>query len=207
MLILSMKLFSRGERTLYYTTDPHRAAKTAMRNFQVLILPGLGSSGPGHWQSLWEAQCGYARVEQADWERPQLADWLHTLRAVTGDSSQRFVLVAHSLACALVAHAAHRLPVGRVAAALLVAPADVDSPDHTPDVVRGFAPMPLLRLPFPATVVASSNDPYVGLDRARHFAASWGAGFVDIGATGHINADSGLGAWDQGQRLLADLLP
>ena len=37
-------------------------------------------------------------------------------------------------------------------------------------------------------------------------AAAWGARLVDGGALGHINAESGLGAWPQGQALLLQLL-
>ena len=118
------------------------------------------------------------------------------------------VLVAHSLGCALVAHAARRWPalIARaVRAALLVAPADVDSPAHTPPETRGFAPMPLARLPFPATVIASDDDPYVTSVRARRFASAWGADFVGAGTVGHINAASGLGDWPAGRRALAAL--
>jgi predicted alpha/beta hydrolase family esterase len=93
-----------------------------------------------------------------------------------------------------------------VRAALMVAPADVDSPAHTPPETRGFAPLPRARLPFPATVVASRNDPYVTIDRARGFAAVWGADFVDAGAAGHINAGSGLGDWAAGRRVLQTLV-
>jgi predicted alpha/beta hydrolase family esterase len=89
---------------------------------------------------------------------------------------------------------------------LLVAPADVDSAAHTPPETRGFAPMPLARLPFPATVIASRDDAYVTLARARQFARAWGAAFVDAGAIGHINAASGLGDWPAGRRWLRALL-
>ncbi len=65
--------------------------------------------------------------------------------------------------------------------------------------------MPLLRLPFPSTVVASSNDPYVSLERARYFAQCWGSQFVDLGAAGHINTASGLGDWPAGVALLRDV--
>jgi hypothetical protein len=115
------------------------------------------------------------------------------------------VLVAHSLACALVAHAAPRL-AGAVRAALLVAPADVDDPTCTPPETRGFAPMPLRPLPFPATVVASRTDRYVALHRARRFAEAWGAPLVDVGESGHINAESGLGDWAPGRALFDALL-
>ncbi len=66
--------------------------------------------------------------------------------------------------------------------------------------------MPLAPLPFPATVVASDDDPYVTLARAQAFAAAWGATFVDAGRKGHLNADSCLGDWPEGRRHLEALL-
>jgi predicted alpha/beta hydrolase family esterase len=41
----------------------------------VLIIPGLGDSGPQHWQTLWEASHPeYRRVQQSDWEQPRRED-------------------------------------------------------------------------------------------------------------------------------------
>jgi predicted alpha/beta hydrolase family esterase len=37
-------------------------------------------------------------------------------------------------------------------------------------------------------------------------ASAWGSDFIDCGAAGHLNADSGLGNWPQGQALLNELL-
>jgi predicted alpha/beta hydrolase family esterase len=174
---------------------------------QVLVLPGLGGSGPEHWQTRWEVrEPACARVEQRDWDRPALAEWLDAADAAIAGAGGPVVLVAHSLACALVAHGARRPAWARVAGALLVAPADVDSPAHTPPETRGFAPMPVAALPFPATVVASHDDPFVTLDRARGFARAWGAAFVDLGPCGHINATSGLGDWAAGRALLEALV-
>jgi uncharacterized protein len=172
-----------------------------------LIVPGLGGSGPEHWQTRWEALYPrHARVEQGDWDQPRREAWLGALGAAVAAAGEPVVLVAHSLGCALVAHAAARLSAATVAAALLVAPADVDSPAHTPPETRDFAPLPLRPLPFPANVVASRDDPYVTLARARELAAAWGAEFVDAGARGHLNAASGLGDWPEGRRLLEALL-
>ena len=72
----------------------------------VLILPGYGDSGPDHWQTLWERRHGYARVVQDDWERPDVDAWKERLGEAIAASPGRVVLVAHSLGCALVAHAA-----------------------------------------------------------------------------------------------------
>jgi predicted alpha/beta hydrolase family esterase len=165
----------------------------------VLILPGLGSSGPGHWQSLWEAAYGYQRVEQADWDHPNRASWLANLEQAITRADKQVVLVAHSLACSLVAHFAQRTGANeKVRGAFLVSPADVETPRCTPDETRCFSPIPLERFPFPAHVVASVDDPYVDRERAQFFAQRWGAGFTDIGQAGHINAASGLGAWPEG---------
>jgi predicted alpha/beta hydrolase family esterase len=173
----------------------------------VLIVPGLGGSGPEHWQTRWErAHPRHARVEQGDWDRPDLAAWLAALVSRIEAAGEPVVLVAHSLGCALVAHLASSRADLPVRAALLVAPADVDSPAHTPPETRGFSPLPLARLPYPATVIASRDDPFVTLDRARGFAAAWGATFVDAGTCAHINAASGLGDWPAGRRHLAELL-
>jgi hypothetical protein len=65
--------------------------------------------------------------------------------------------------------------------------------------------MPRRRLGFPSVVVASRNDPYVTLERARQFADAWGGRFVDIGDAGHINSESGLGDWPLGFTLLQEL--
>lgn len=171
----------------------------------VLIIPGLGNSGPQHWQSIWQARNpDFIRVEQADWDQPDFTDWLARLDAAIAAAAKPPVLVAHSLSCSLVAHWMARYE-RLVKAALLVAPADVDSDTHTPPETRGFRPMPLVGFSCPAIVVASSNDPYVDLPSAREFAAAWGARFVEVGAHGHINTASNLGDWPLGWQLLEEL--
>ncbi len=170
----------------------------------VRVLPGLHGSGPGHWQSIWERRHReFQRVEQASWSEPRLSDWATTLEKAVRAAPAPVVLVAHSLACALVAHWARAGTTARVAVALLVAPADVDAIEDIE--LRSFAPMPLERLPFPSWVVASENDPFVALDRARSFARAWGARFLEAGRCGHINVASGHGPWPDGEALLAEM--
>jgi predicted alpha/beta hydrolase family esterase len=171
-----------------------------------IIIPGLGNSGPAHWQSLWQNKLpGAVRCEQQDWENPRKADWLATLDGCVQSAEDFCVLIAHSLGVALVAHWAMEFHSSKVAGALLVSPSDVDSPAHTPNSVRNFAPMPLMPLPFRSIVVASSNDRFVTLARAEQFAKAWQAQFVSIGPCGHINTDSGLGDWPQGMEILRRL--
>jgi len=171
----------------------------------VLILPGYADSGPEHWQSHWErADPRCRRVVQADWLDPRRQDWVDTLERSVAECATPPVLVAHSLACSLVAHwaAGSRLPAR---GALLVAPADVDSPLHTPDEVRSFSPIPMVRLPFPSIVVASTDDPFASMERVTAFASAWGSRLIVLERVGHINADTGFGPWPDGHHLLAQL--
>ncbi|WER48992.1 alpha/beta hydrolase [Cupriavidus sp. WKF15] len=177
-----------------------------MTNTPILIVPGYRGSGPRHWQSLWEASDPAChRVTQQDWENPCLADWIETLQQAVLACNIPPVVVAHSLGCALVAHWSRTHGHG-VKSALLVSPSDVDSPTRTPDAVRGFSPMPLGPLSFPSIVVASDNDPRVGLERAEMFARSWGSRLIVIDGAGHINEDSGLDEWAAGKTLLRELV-
>jgi predicted alpha/beta hydrolase family esterase len=172
----------------------------------ILIVPGLGGSGADHWQTVWQSRLRRARrVTQEDWDRPCLEEWLDPLAAAVRQSPGA-VLLAHSLGCALVAHLVQLSPDLPIAGAFLAAPADVDARRHVPFRASGFAPMPLAALPFPSVVVASTNDPYVALDRARLFAQRWGARFVDVGRKGHINVAAGCGPWPEGRVILQHLL-
>jgi predicted alpha/beta hydrolase family esterase len=62
-----------------------------------------------------------------------------------------------------------------------------------------------VRFPFRTIVAASRDDPYVKFERAEFFATEWGAELVDVGEKGHINADSALGDWPEGQAILKRL--
>lgn len=187
---------------------PHPLLPIHVSTSTTFVLPGLSNSGPEHWQSVWERmdpQC--QRIMQAEWERPHCPDWVAVLGQAIADAKQDVILVAHSSACALVAHWAASAAPGltqRVRGALLVGPSDPEGPNF-PVGPTGFAPMPRSPLPFASTVVASDNDEYVSLDQARSFADAWGSTFVNVGAAGHINSASNLGAWPVGYALLEAL--
>ena len=176
---------------------------------KVLVLPGWQGSGPDHWQMRWVAQHGYTVVDQDDWLRPRRGDWLARLDEVVVDTPGEgpdIVLAAPSLGCLQVAAwASVSRHTARIRGALLVAPGDVERPDLR-EQIPGWAPIVRQRLPFAATVVSSSDDPYCTHDRARQLAADWGADWIDLGAAGHLNADSRLGDWPEGQALLQSLM-
>ena len=175
------------------------------RPLHVLLLPGWQGSGPAHWQSLWERRHGYQRVEQHDWMQPRRGDWTARLQDVLLAQPAPVLLAAHSLGCILLAWwAAHSRHTDRVAGALLVAPPDIERADNR-QLIPGWAPVARARLPVPSTLVASSAAPFGSLDNASRLAADWGADFVNLGPCGHLNADSGLGAWDAGHDMLRQL--
>ena len=54
----------------------------------ILIAPGLGNSGPGHWQRRWGGRMRTARfIEQDNWDLPVLADWIVPVTIVARDGS------------------------------------------------------------------------------------------------------------------------
>ena len=170
-------------------------------NVNVLTIPGLWNSGPLHWQTHWEPKHGFTRVQQRDFDRPDRDEWVRTLDVAIRAQPSPPILAAHSLGCTLVAQWAADTGGAGVAGAFLVAPSDVEAPGY-PEEGRSFAAMPLARLPFPSSVVASTHDEYVSVARARQFAAAWGRELVLIGDAGHINGASGHGPWPEGERLL-----
>ena len=171
----------------------------------ILTVPGLGGSGPSHWQSLWEnARPDTVRVELGMWDSPHRNAWVTKLDQAIRSAQAPVILAAHSLGCLAVAWWAEltRQPYGwPVAGALLVAPADVDRAD-APAALKAFTPTPIAPLPFPSILVASADDPWIEIERAHSLAAGWGSHFIDAGARGHLNAASGIGWWSEGQELL-----
>lgn len=184
----------------------------------VLLLPGWQNSGPTHWQSRWQALYGDLRVEQDDWYWPRRGDWMARLDEVVLEhqrqhphnpphtpSPRQVQLVAHSLGCHLVAAwAAHSRHTAWVHSALLVAPPDTQTPQLPPQLSTWRQPV-RQRLPFPALLLFSDDDPWCAPDRAQALARDWGARSQSVGARGHVNGDSGLGDWPEGRALLAAL--
>lgn len=167
----------------------------------ILLLPGYLDSGPEHWQSLWQkTSAAFVRVAQRDWEHPVCAEWVAVLDDAVARHGVGAVLVAHSLACLLVAHWA-AVTARTVKGALLVAPPDPQNPNF-PEVAVGFTPAPARPFGFPSILVASANDPYADFEFAERCAAAWGSRLINAGRLGHINAASGVEAWPEGMALL-----
>ena len=177
----------------------------------VLIVPGLREHVPDHWQTLLAARLSKvhtvppletdklgctARVEALD----------RALHAIDGP----VILVAHSAGVMMVAHWASQ-PRRPIKGALLVTPADVESPFPpaypTTDTLHahGWLPIPRRYLPFPSLLAASTNDPLCAFERAQEMAVDWGSQLEDLGPVGHLNPAAGYGAWPKAIELIARL--
>ena len=184
-----------------------KASPLRTSDVDILIIPGLGGSGPDHWQSRWEAKLSTARIiAQDDWHRPQLADWTQNIIAAVESATRPVLLVAHSLGVPTVVHAVPRLRKDAVRGALLVAPPSEEKALEIEGIDRSFAPYPRDPLPFPSLIVGSRNDPYATYSEIEDLGFAWGSRCLDAGEAGHINSESGHGPWPEGLMSLAGFL-
>lgn len=180
----------------------------------ILFVPGLRGHVADHWQTLLAERLPGSRTVP-----PLEANGLNrdlrvaALDAAINQIEGPVVLVAHSAGVMITAHwAASRFrddAAWRVQAALLAAPADLETPlpagyPTTAEIgAGGWLPVPRQPLPFPALLAASSNDPLCAADRAEGLARDWGCRLVELGAVGHLNPAAGFGDWPQGLSLIA----
>ncbi|KWU28011.1 hypothetical protein GJG85_27345 [Burkholderia sp. MS389] len=169
----------------------------------IVIVPGIGNSGPDHWQSHWEAALpGAARIAPASWDAPDLADWTAALDEAVANAGVPPLVVCHSLGCLLFAHW-HAVSARAVRGAFLVAVPDPAGP-RFPVAAAAFANLPNSGFGrVPVLAIASEDDPYDPSGRALEWATEQGATPLLLGARGHLNAASGLAGWPEGRALLA----
>ena len=169
------------------------------------IIPGLGGSGPDHWQTYFEKSgTNFQRIVQKDWDAPDIQEWVETIdNAISAYDPETVVLVGHSLGCPTIAQwAAHSHK--KIKGALLVAPPDIESFQEKLHVAL-FRQLPTDKINFPTIVVASTNDHWDKNRKAGFYAANWGSQLLNIGDAGHINDLSGFGKWEQGLEILHSL--
>lgn len=178
-----------------------------LTNKTILTLPGLDGSGPAHWQSRWEHRLlNCERVQMGDWGYPLKDHWVDRLDHAVRSAPSPVVLAAHSLGCMAVAWWAKERWTSEIQdkliGALLVAPPDLERLE-APERIKSFDPHPHASLPFASLLVASRNDRYAPFEFSRYLARAWGIALVDLGNAGHINAESGLGDWEDGMSLIS----
>ncbi|KYP15484.1 alpha/beta hydrolase [Flavihumibacter sp. CACIAM 22H1] len=168
-------------------------------------VPGLYNSGPEHWQTKWEETypTDFIRVQQDNWNSATKEKWVHNLQAAIATVKEPMILIGHSLGAITIRHWLEEFKNPLIRAVLLVAPADVEC--TALKAVSSFAPIPKSTIQVRGFVVASTNDPYVAIERTATWAAYWGSRFISVGNKGHINALSGIGYWEEGWNLLQEL--
>jgi len=163
----------------------------------VIIVPGLGNSGAQHWQTQWQQRLpNAARIVLSQWQQPDLQSWVDATIAAANRFDDSYI-VAHSFGC-LAAVVALKELRDRVRGVLLVAPAD-------PDKFKLAEILPHSTLPVPGVVVGSLSDPWLTWRKAQLWAQRWELPIFCAGDAGHINIESGHGAWPEGWQLLEKL--
>lgn len=177
-----------------------------VKDADILIIPGYTNSGPDHWQTRWEQKLSTARrIEQAEWSKPVLEDWVASLIKHVDEATKPVVLVAHSLGIPTALHAMPQIK-DKIAGAFFVAPPDVTDETIRPKHLMTFGPYPQEKLPFPSVIIASRNDPFSSYEAAKALATALGSHLIDAGESGHINAESGHGPWPEGTLVFSQFL-
>jgi predicted alpha/beta hydrolase family esterase len=174
------------------------------RTAPTVVIPGWNGSGDGHWQTWLEAQLAAAgrqsrRPAFADLDRPDLGDWLTSLRETVADlPPEGYDVVAHSLGAVLwLHHAAAPGKSPRAARVVLVAP---PSPRTDIEEIAAFFPPPMdvdtVRQAADGTVlVAGDNDPYIPEGIAAAYGLPLKMATTIVAGGGHMNVESAYGQW------------
>ena len=177
----------------------------------VLFVPGLRDHVEDHWQTILARKIpGSHTVPPLERDKLSCEARVAALDAAYRKLAGPVVLVAHSAGVMIAVHWARRhSPL--IQGALLAAPADLEMrlPAGYPDLCaiygHGWLPIPRERLPFPAIVAASTNDPLATFERVEEYARDWGARLVNVGAVGHLNPAAGFGEWTQAEAFVSEL--
>jgi len=167
----------------------------------ILIVHGLGGSGPGHWQT-WLAESLATRgldVRNPDLpspDKPSLEAWLATLESeLEGLDPEGLVVVCHSLGSVTWLHLAARAQ-GRLAErVLLVAPpsAGADVPEIAEFVPAQLDAAATERAAASTRIACADDDPYC--PEGPSLWQPLGVPIDVIEGGGHLNTDAGYGDW------------
>jgi len=164
-----------------------------------LILHGWGGSDFPHWQS-WLAgklaqEYGYVSfLRFSDFDAPDLNRWYKELQTHLQEFTPDIV-ICHSLANTLWFHLCNTQELQSVEKLYLVAPPRLNS---TIPELSSFFPVkaPKNLYAKKTLLITSTNDPYLDVEEANQLQKALDVEMKVILNGGHINADSGFGAWE-----------
>jgi predicted alpha/beta hydrolase family esterase len=173
-----------------------------------VIIPGLDGSDVHHWQSRWSAEWlpDTVRIQPSSWSDPDLGDWSDAITRAVDSATGDIVFITHSLGCHALAHWLGGSGTARIHGAFMVGPPDPLAPTFPVDRLPTFASLPAVALTVPSVLIASTDDPYCSIDSAARLAEGWATPLIALHQLGHINSESNLGRWPQGQALLTAFL-
>ena len=167
---------------------------------RVMLLHGWGGSDFPHWQSYIAGEIAkdygcvnFVRLPEFD--TPTLQSWLECAQKEL-DRFEPDIVLCHSLANTLWFHLALRKSIkNRVKKLYLVAPPSLEC---TIEELSSFFPVSVPSELYAQEVmlVVSDNDPYMELEEAKKLQKSLNTDLHVIPNGGHINAESGFGAWE-----------
>lgn len=177
----------------------------------VLIVHGLGGSGPDHWQTwlsrrLRERGLSVSYMDLPDPDAPALEPWVAGLDGeVTRLGPEKLAVACHSLGAVTWLHLAARVHRRLAERVLLVAPPSAGS---GVEEIAEFVPAPfdaeaVARAADSTRVVcADSGDPY--RPEGPELFEPLGVPIDVVAGGGHLNTDAGYGAWPAVERWCLD---
>jgi hypothetical protein len=170
-----------------------------------IILHGLDGSPRGHWQP-WLADALVAEGHKVHVplfpspNRPDLVEWILHLHDELREIGRGSTVIAHSLGAYLWLHYASRPGAIGADRVLLVAPPGIPEVKNSRRIVHGFqTPLSRDRVRSAAReilLVGTHRDPYCKCGFVQTYAEPLRLPFIPLEDTaGHINLDSGYGAW------------
>ncbi len=165
---------------------------------KILLLHGWGGSDYPHWQS-WlagEVAKAYGCICFPLLHNPHFPSKKRLMRQILEimKSFAPDTVICHSLACTLWFHLCEAGEIPHVRRLLLVAPPANSCHIGT---IRKFFPFPIPRdlHAKEATLITSTDDPYMSQEEAKALQKSLGIEMMVLEDAGHINDKSGFGPW------------
>jgi len=166
---------------------------------KVLLLHGWGGSDYPHWQSWLAGEIAkdYGCVnflKFSEYDTPKLDVWLRELTTALEDFRPDIV-ICHSLANTLWFHACLMQELREIEKLYLIAPPSLQC---SVKELHEFFPVttPKKLYAKEALLITSTDDPYMTNQEAISLQQALDIQMKVIENGGHLNADSGFGAWE-----------